>query len=61
MVSVKYVAQDKISKEKTESSPAYFKEMNFLVQEIIEANRRILEKSLPTSRVFAVIQQEEIK
>lgn len=61
MVSVKFFAQDKQTKEKTESSFFYFDELNFLVTEMIEANRKTLQAAMPTARVFALIEIEEEK
>jgi len=59
MVSVRFVAQDINSKERTNSSIVYFKELNQEVIQLIELNRQKIQRAMPLARVLALISRED--
>jgi len=59
MVSIKFVAQDIISKECTYSTTVYFEQVDCTVKELIELNRQKIQIAMPFARVLALITQED--
>lgn len=59
MVSIRFVAQDLISKECTHSTPVYFENVDEAVKQLININRQRIQMAMPFARVLALIQNEE--
>lgn len=58
MISVRFVAEDKISRQKTYSTLAYFDKLDETVVSLIKLNRGRILKAMPFCRVFAIIKNE---
>lgn len=59
MITVKFVSQDKVTKQLMKSEAVYFKELNFLVEDLIKTNREMIQSRMVNCRVFALIENEE--
>jgi|LauGreDrversion4_2_1035121.scaffolds.fasta_scaffold229517_7 hypothetical protein len=59
MVSIRFVAQDLVSKECTHSTPLYFDKVDEVVKQLINVNRQRIQMAMPFARVLALIENEE--
>lgn len=58
MISVKFFAEDKQTKQRTSSSIVFFDKADETVMHLIELNRDKILKAMPNSRVIAIITNE---
>lgn len=58
MVSVKFFAEDKVTKQRTNSTTVFFNEADETVSSLIELNREKISKAMPNTRVVALIINE---
>lgn len=61
MISVRFFAEDKQTKQRTNSSTVFFDKVDDVVLSLIELNRNKILTAIPTSRVLALITNEEDK
>ena len=58
MISVKFFVEDKITKQRTNSTTVFFNEADETVFSLIELNREKILNAMPNSRVVALIINE---
>jgi molybdopterin converting factor small subunit len=58
MISVKFFAEIKETKQRTESTRVFFNDLDEAVASLIELNREKILNAMPTARVVALITNE---